>query len=950
MGFREEVINIELARLLCEKGLNAMPENIMAHKKMPDIFILIDGVRIILEGKIENKEQLLRQTRVRVVSGLCEVAIALYYKRELALCSSLEHLVEKLVNYKYSGVIFYQDEGGIQEIQFDDIVLREINEIINNTTKLVLNMDILRSIVNYVEQAFEGLVSYAFNNSIKLDEKVVLDKLKDLLALDDINKLEVKYRKDVLRIAFFVLLDAMIFQEGLCNINSDIKSITYAHKPYKDYFQKAWLEIMKIDYKSVFEIAFQILISLPNGSQYTEDILKTIKDLSLKIINSGLLAKHDFMGRIYHRLLLKTTGQYYATYYTAVPSAYLLSNLLFKTYNANWNFNNIEFLKDFKVLDPACGSGTLLSASYNALRYIFSNSLDINEYLDFHKIMLEHVIYGWDVLSYAAHLTLTVLCLHNPSILINKSNVLKLPNGVDGKGKTCLGSITLMDPNLDLIDDKLNEPLGVYSIEGIEKSYLPFEIRKELFDVIIMNPPFSRSAKPNVKFGYSDEILKQAMSKELKKVILRNGLSGIGQAGLGAVFIALGKDMIKSGGRIGIIIPRAILSGVSWSKIRDILYKDFEIKYIISNYDTGNLEKGIEPWNWSEDTELGEVMIVGEKTDKDISEKETVFVNLWNKPEDEIDSIYYSHQISGKLLTGYITNNIFEIIKSRGKEVGAFYKIKQRYLEENWLMPCLFSSPVLNSLAIRLSDVFQTTKLSSILVNDGVDIKQIKDSFEQVNMETQYKIVWGQQSIMNRLVLDQRLVGNGVPKTDAAEGIYQKKSSFLLSERPHLSNDCIIAMKTTEEVLATAFWELKFKNPRVEAFMLLWFNSTPGLIMYLSASTNSMGEIFKTKKQQLKIMNVIDVNILSIDFLEKANDFYNSIKCMELNNFAMEFTLCSINSGIRKKIDDFIVKELEVNLDLRPYYKMLMREPAFTRERIIIPERNNIGNYKKTGS
>lgn len=935
MGFREEVINIELARMFCKKGLKAIPENIIGNKKMPDILILVDGVKLVLEGKFGNKNRLHNQAKERIKGGLCEISIAIVYEEDLKNCVDLEELHCALNDYRYNGVIFYQDECGIKEIIFNDVDLNNIVEILNQTTKIIINSDVLRNIVNNVEEVFDLLVSFAFKSNVNIDDMVILNNLKDLLAIDDVSKLYEKYKKDVLRIAFFVLLDAMIFQEELCNLNSKIKSLTYAYRPYKNYFEEVWCEVLKIDYKSIFEIALQVLRALPNGSHDTEEILGTIKDLSLKIINSGLLVKHDFMGRIYHRLLLKTTGQYYATYYTAVPSAYLLSNLLFKCPNSAWSFDELDFLRNFKVVDPSCGSGTLLSASYNALKYIYLSILSLNEFKNFHRIIIEDTIHGWDVLSYATHLTLTVLCLHNPKVLINRSNILKLPNGIDSKGNTYLGSISLMDPHFVFIDDKLNDPIEINGIEQKVESYLPYKIKEEKFDVVIMNPPFSRSAKPNTKFGYSDSIIKEQMGKELNKIIERNELKGIGQAGLGAVFIALAKDMIRMNGRIGIVIPRAILTGVSWSKIRNILYEDFEIKYIVSNYDTGDKQNGIEPWNWSEDTALGEVMIIAEKNCKSIEKKETIYVSLWNKPENEIDSICYVQQILGKDLNDYIDNGCYQVIASRDKEVGAFYKIKQEEIKNNWLIPCLFSSPILNTLSLKLPQMFPVTRLSNLLEDDGVDIKQIKDTFKKTNINTDNKIVWGQQSSMNKLFLEGKQIGNGYAVKNNAKKISEKASSFLLSERPHLANDCIIAMRTPYRVLATAFWELKFNDPSIEALMALWLNSTPGLIMYLSSSTNSMGEIFKTKKQQLNMMNVLNPSMCSKEFINKAVLLYDEIKNNELQKFELEFKLASIGKGIRYKIDSFIIKELGINLDLSHYYKMLMNEPIITKKRLV---------------
>ena len=48
--FREEVVNVELARLLNKYGLNADPETIIS-RRLPDVMVVVSGVKINLEGR-----------------------------------------------------------------------------------------------------------------------------------------------------------------------------------------------------------------------------------------------------------------------------------------------------------------------------------------------------------------------------------------------------------------------------------------------------------------------------------------------------------------------------------------------------------------------------------------------------------------------------------------------------------------------------------------------------------------------------------------------------------------------------------------------------------------------------------------------------------------------------------------------------------------------------------
>jgi len=54
MSLREENLNVVLAELLAERGLNALGEVILkkrGRRTEPDVLLLLNGVRIVVEGK-----------------------------------------------------------------------------------------------------------------------------------------------------------------------------------------------------------------------------------------------------------------------------------------------------------------------------------------------------------------------------------------------------------------------------------------------------------------------------------------------------------------------------------------------------------------------------------------------------------------------------------------------------------------------------------------------------------------------------------------------------------------------------------------------------------------------------------------------------------------------------------------------------------------------------------
>ncbi len=308
-----------------------------------------------------------------------------------------------------------------------------------------------------------------------------------------------------------------------------------------------------------------VLDDLPDAAA-SEDMLARLAGAAAATARSGVLARHDFIGRIYRKLLLGAAGPHYATYYTSVPAARLLADLTLRPPRIS---EPVAPGREFSVLDPACGSGTLLAAAQATLGA--AHRADAR-------------LCGWDVMAFAVEIARATLALNAGAARPESAELRALPIGA-AKGKVRLGSLDFL------------------------RAAAPAPRRH---DVVLMNPPFSRSAKPNLTFGYSQSEVRRRMQGALTALARSLGLSGIGRAGLGPYFMMLGLELLAEGGRIGLVVPRSMLSGVSWKKIRARYLDACEIRWIVANFDPGS--PGIEPWNWSENTAIGEVLVIAERT------------------------------------------------------------------------------------------------------------------------------------------------------------------------------------------------------------------------------------------------------------------------------------------------------------------------------------------------
>src|SRR5690242_1902058 len=88
-GHREEVLNVVLAQLLNERGVVSTPEQALTlekRRKLPDVMMVFQGLRTVIEGKVEAaaaSDAVLGQAVERVEQGVAHIGIAVVYPSDL---------------------------------------------------------------------------------------------------------------------------------------------------------------------------------------------------------------------------------------------------------------------------------------------------------------------------------------------------------------------------------------------------------------------------------------------------------------------------------------------------------------------------------------------------------------------------------------------------------------------------------------------------------------------------------------------------------------------------------------------------------------------------------------------------------------------------------------------------------------------------------------------------
>lgn len=181
---------------------------------------------------------------------------------------------------------------------------------------------------------------------------------------------------------------------------------------------------------------------------------------------------------------------------------------------------------DDKVLDPACGSGTLLVSSYKRKLQLSEKIFDES----LHQKFIQKELTGIDIMPFSAHLAAVNLALLG---LPYKSDVLRIAIGDSTKRKPgdkieparevlkeAFKSRTLSDYlTTDVVQAK-NSKVHAGTVALHDKGAKPIVLEKA--DVVIMNPPFTSC--DNLPAEYKIELKKRFTNPVLTKNVSQENL------------------------------------------------------------------------------------------------------------------------------------------------------------------------------------------------------------------------------------------------------------------------------------------------------------------------------------------------------------------------------------------------------------------------------------------
>ena len=506
--------------------------------------------------------------------------------------------------------------------------------------------------------------------------------------------------------------------------------------------------------------------------------------------------------------------------------------------------------------------------------------------------MMESVLVGTDIMPIATHLTASALSSAHPNVVFGKTQIITMPYGEmsDETGKPIyIGALDLIDRDMSarsLLDTGHREGLeGKEKAENENEKDDIIEIPHRNFDLVIMNPPYTKSTnhegdKKNVKRpavgGLNTTEYEQIeMTKKIKNLSRQRGKysAGDGHAGLPTFFMDLADEKLKEGGVLALVVSGAFASGKSWKKMRNLLEMRYENIKVVSIAAAKSELK-----SFSADTGMAEVLIVASRRKKKANRRSPVtFVNIIRRPKSILESVEFARVIENtkikeggsqlKLGTkqsfGFCiqsTSGISGIDGSPGVS-----NVRDLYVSR---MAIGIADGHLYLPRIRGSIDLPIVKLGELGLIGPVD-RKIIDCFDKEvlkpEMNPEWPLLWAHNAPSGReskMVVKPDYYGEIVPGQEgSARNLWRKHASKLCFNRDFQINSQRLAACITSEVLigGTAWPNFKCNDERHEIPIVLWMNTILGLISFWCTGTRQhegRARITVTRHPSLAILDV----------------------------------------------------------------------------------------------
>ena len=822
-----------------------------------------------------------------------EAAIALRYPEEIRQAADL-HAALRSARLRYC--VFTEEADGASRFPSSGWLEGSVEDLADMVRLVSVPQRAVDAATMAMEQGIDRVAAM-------LDE---MDKSRPAINMNIARLLGMTNVPQMRRMACAIIVNAMVFHDRIAGMHPEISPLRLVCGPGVPNPEaetlEAWSRILKINYWPIFSIAADILNQLP--SDYASQILRTLHYTVGELAATGVENAHDLTGRIFQKLI--ADRKYLATFYTLPASAALLARLaVAKMEGVDWS--DAEAIGKLRIGDFACGTGALLSAVYEQIASRYERTGGNPKHL--HRVMMEEVLYGCDVMPSAVHITGSTLAGAHPNVGYDESHLYSLAYGRLRDLSVRIGSLELLTSESAMSLYNTNDPNRRTGSIGEETASLVVaDIPDGSFDLVIMNPPFTRATNHEgahaditnpafAAFG-ATRVDQTAMGERINR--MGRGTCYHGNAGIASAFAALAHKKLRPGGVLALVLPLSAASGRSWQDFRKMLannYTDVSVPTIVGS-DNDNI-------SFSSETGMAECLVIARRLKQGEKPLERAcYTSLRSRSE----GFAHANSLARELLDSSRVRRIEDgpyggtPVKIGGEPAGEMITTPRSTSGENWgavrLLDCSLAQVAYALSRSRLwlpgtssSAQMKTAWLSELgnlgLVHRDITGPAPRGPFDMApaSPSATYPSLWNHKAENETQFVctpdSQLVVRQGMEEKAAT--VWATASCAHISLDFRFNSQPLSASLTEDRSIGGRAWpNVIFDDNRIEYAFVLWSNSTLGLLAYWWHSNRQVAGRGTTTITALPSLPVLDFRALTDAQLATAEAIFDEFRDKEL--------------------------------------------------------------------
>lgn len=897
----ENLLNGELADLLADAGVPAQAEVKQGNRRL-DVLADVDGLRVVLEAEtgFDKQAQAIKDADARFKQGLTTLAFAVCYPSGattgsladaelLWLLRTAETVGKPAPSSDWSG-------GSVQQLA----------EAVRQAPNSVADADkAAQMLSDGLDTAVQGLGTPV---RIALAKRLDLPRGKKT-ASDDGYFTAAK--RGMLVVAMAMLFHHRVHEHLPSEPPDDhqgdwppLSAAECAADPTgtPQRFGDAWAAILKVDYKPVFETARVALFALPTAPD-TALVIHQLAKVIEGIASSLHGMRHDLLGRVFHRVL--DTARYDGSFYTSTAAATLLAALAIREQDCDWS--DVDAVAKLRICDPACGTGTLLMAAADRIRALrmAESPTDEDDEAALALCLVEDVLWGYDINLTATHMAASALGMLSPKTQFNKMRVYRTYLGVYG-GVPYLGSLEFLEGQARLIDwpqlsSQVDDEIGAQPPE-----------QPPPMDLVIMNPPFTRDSLRHDQFSRKEELsLKQ---RETAMFADHKHRKAVHFSGSSTAFCVFAERLLReTSGTLAVILPSVIPTGPSGQGLREFLADQFHVDTIVSSHDPERIYM-------SENTNIGEVLIVCRRWNSEEPKPETRVINLAENPSTPIAALDLLNSLANEKSGSFTVQNVDA----------------DRIAQGDWNAVNFFSPFLADAYhsMIEATSAMPLTEMSEV-AHVGPAGQRIRDAYIRSDTPTASgrRALWDHKTTVTQSMRGQTdvYIEPKAPKKGLAEKYWDQRSRLLLALRLWLPGARVCAVALDQPTVGSR-WAPCSPHDQSESTgkaLAVYLNSSVGILSLLGGRDNRKPSYPQFSLDTLRSLRVPDFKQLGTEARDALAKTYDQLRDDVL------LPLPQMNHDpIRHQLDEAVTASLGLDAEwVAQVRQSLSEEPSVTNRR-----------------